>query len=337
MKAIVYREFGPPDVLHLEEVPKPTPSADEVLVKVQATSVKYGDLLARNFSEVTPWEFHMPFLFWLVARASFGFRRPKKPILGSEFAGEIAAVGDDVTALKPGDQVFGYLGQRMGAYAEYVCVPGDGTLALKPAEMSYEEAATVPYGALMALNLLGKANVQPGQHVLVNGASGAIGSAAVQLAKAHYGAEVTGVCSTPRMDYVRSLGADHVIDYTREEFTETGETYDLVFDVLGKSSFSRSRRALKPNGIHLYVSFKLKQLAQMLWTSIRGGKKVVCALALETPEDLVRIAELIQEGKINSHVDKRFPLEQAAGAHRYVENGQSEGNVAITLEDGEPK
>lgn len=332
MKAIVYTEFGPPDVLHLEEVAKPTPTADEVLVEVQATSVKYGDLSARNFGQISPREFHMPFLFWLVARASFGIRRPKKPILGSEFAGEIAAVGDDVTSLKPGDQVFGYLGQRMGAYAEYVCVPEDGMLARKPAEMSDEEAATVPYGALMALNLLGKANIEPGQHVLVNGASGAIGSAAVQLAKAHFGAEVTGVCSTPRMEYVRSLGADRVIDYTREDFSESGETYDLVFDVLGKRSFSRSRRALKPDGTHLYVSFKLKQLAQMLWTSIGGGKQVVCALSLETPDDLVRITELIQEGKIKSHVDARFPLERVAEAHRYVEAGRSEGNVAITIE-----
>lgn len=331
MKAIVHTEFGPPDVLHLEDVDKPTPAADEVLVQVSATSVTYGDLTARTFGQISPREFNMPFVFWLAARASFGFRRPKQPILGSEFAGEIATVGESVTSLKRGDQVFGYLGQRMGAYAEYVRVPADGMVTRKPPELTDEEAATVPYGALMALNLLHKADIQPGHQVLVIGASGSIGSAAVQLAARHYGADVTGVCSTPNMDYVRSLGAAHVVDYTETDVPPTGETYDLIFDVLGKSPFSRSKHSLKPTGTHLYASFKLKQLTQMLWTSITGGKQVICALALEQPDDLDRVAELIAAGELGSGVDRRFPLEQAADAHRYVEEGRNRGHVAITL------
>ena len=210
----------------------------------------------------------------------FGFSKPKVNILGSEFAGEVEAAGSSVTRFKPGDQVMGYLGQRMGAYAEYVCMPESGSLALKPANMSYAEAAAVPYGAIMATSLLRRANVQPGHKVLINGASGGIGSAAVQLAK-HYGAEVTGVCGTPRLDYVKALGADHVIDYTREDFTQNGETYDLIFDVLGKSSFARCKNSLKPNGIYLLASFKTKALLQMLWTKMAGSKKVICAMASE--------------------------------------------------------
>ena len=210
-------------------------------------------------------------------------------------------------------------------------MPENGVMAIKPANLTYEEAAVVPYGAIMALNLLRKVNIQPGQKVLINGASGGIGSAAVQIAK-HFGAEVTGVCGTPRLEFVKSLGADHVIDYTVEDFTQNGETYDLIFDILGKSSFTRCKNSLKPNGILLFASFKMKQLVQMLWTSRSGsGKKVICAIAPGSVEDLNSVKELIEAGKIKAIIDRCYPMEQAAEAHRYVEEGQKKGSVVITV------
>ena len=333
MKAIVYTKYGPPEVLQLKEVEKPVPKDKEILIKIHATPVSFGDKLVRNLKEITPGKFHMPFLFWLFAKMYFGFRRPRITILGSEFAGEIEALGKNVKSFKPGDQVFGYRGSLMGAYAEYLCMPENGVVALKPSNMTYEQAAAVPYGAIMALNLLRKVNLQPGQSVLVNGASGGIGPAVVQLAKSHFGANVTGVCSTPRLEYVKSLGADKVIDYTKEDFTDSAEIYDFIFDILGKSSFARVKRSLKPNGRCLLVSFKMKQLWQMLWTSMIGSKKVICALSSEKAEDLVFIKELIEAGKIKTVIDKRFPLAQAAEAHRYVEQGHKKGNVVITLEE----
>ena len=330
MKAIVNTQYGSPDVLQLKEVAKPTPKDNEVLLRVHATSVNFGDTMARNFKAITPRQFNMPFLFWLLAKISFGLREPKITILGSELAGEIEAVGKDVKRFKKGDQVFGYPGQSFGAYAEYLCMPENGVLAIKPANMTYEEAAVVPYGAIFALNLLRKVNVRSGQNILINGASGGIGSAAVQIAK-YLGAEVTGVCGTPRLEFVKSLGADKVIDYTKEDFAQNGETYDLIFDILGKSSFSHCQGSLKPNGILLFASFKMKQLFQMLWTSRIGSKRVICALAPGSVEDLTSVKELIEAGKIRAIIDKRYPLEQAAEAHRYVEQGHKKGNVVITI------
>jgi NADPH:quinone reductase-like Zn-dependent oxidoreductase len=330
MKAIILTKYGPPDVLQLKEVAKPTPKDNEILVRVYATPVNFGDTFARNFKEVSPRQFNMPFLFWLFAKISLGFRSPKIAILGSEFAGEVEAIGKDVSRFKPGDQVFGYLGMSMGTYAEYLCMPENGMVAPKPANMTYEEAAAVPYGALTALSLLRKANIRPGQKVLVNGASGGIGSAAVQLAKT-YGAEVTGVCGTPRLGFVKALGADKVIDYTQEDFTRNGETYDLIFDILGKSSFSRCKSSLKPNGRHLFASFKMKQLFQMLWTSRIGSQKVICALSTEKTEDLIFIKELVEAGKLKVIVDRCYPFEQAAEAHRYVDQGHKRGAVVITV------
>ena len=331
MKAIIYTEYGSPDVLRLEEIAKPTPKDNEVLIRNHATTVNFGDLLARNFKAISPRQFNMFFLFWLMGKISFGLNRPKTNILGSEFAGEVEAVGSAVTRFKPGDPVFGYLGMSMGAYAEYFCVPENGVIAVKPANMTYEEAAVVPYGSMMALHLLRKAYLQPGQKVLINGASGGIGSAAVQIAK-HFGAEVTGVCGTPRLEFVKSLGADHVIDYTVEDFTQNGETYDLIFDILGKSAFTRCKNSLNPNGILLFASFKMKQLVQMLWTSRKGsGKKVICAIAPGSVEDLNAAKALMEAGKIKAIVDRCYPMEQAAEAHRYVEEGQKKGSVVITV------
>ena len=329
MKAIVYTEYGSPDVLHLEEMTKPAPKDNQVLIRNHATTVNFGDLMARNFKAVSPRKFNMPFFFWLPTRLAFGLGKPRNHILGSEFAGEVEAVGKAVTRFKPGDQVFGYPGQSFGAYAEYFCMPDDGALTMKPANMTYEEAAVIPYGAIMALNLLRKVNVQPGHKVLINGASGGIGSAAVQIAK-HFGAQVTGVCGTPRLEFVKSLGADQVIDYTKEDFTQNGETYDLIFDILGKGSFARCKNSLKPSGIHLFASFKMKQLFQMLWT-LTGGKKVICAIAPGSTEDLISVKELVEAGKIKAIIDRCYPIEQAAEAHRYVEEGHKKGNVVITM------
>jgi NADPH:quinone reductase-like Zn-dependent oxidoreductase len=330
MKAIVYTEYGTADVLHLSEVEKPTPKDHEILVRVQATSVNYGDLAARNFKAMTPKKFNMPMLFWFFGKLFFGFTKPKVTILGSEFSGKIENTGKDVKIFKPGDQVFGYLGQNMGAYAEYICVPETGVVAKKPNNLTCEEAAVISYGAIMALPLLKKVNLQPGQKVLINGASGGIGSAAVQIAR-YFGAEVTGVCGTPRLEFVKSLGADKVIDYTREDFTKNGETYDLIFDVLGKSSFSRVKNSLKENGTYLLSSFKLKQLFQMIYSSGTGSKKVLCAIAPGCVEDLIAVKTLIEAGKIKAIIDRVFPMEQAAEAHRYVENGLKQGAVVITV------
>ena len=330
MKAVVYTEFGPPEVLRVADVPVPTPKDDEVLVRVRAASVAYGDMLARNFKDVSGREFNMPLPLLLPQRMVFGFRRPKVNILGSEFSGEVEATGAQVTRFKPGDQVYGYLGPRMGAYAEYVCISETGVLALKPANMTHEQAAAVPYGAIMATSLLRRANVQPGQKVLINGASGGLGSAAVQLAK-HYGAAVTGVCGAPRAGYVKALGADRVIDYASEDFTLNGETYDLIFDVLGKSSLPQVSGSLKPDGVLLLASFKTKHLLQMLRTKMAGSQKVICALASEKPEDLEFVRELVEAGQFKSIVDRVFPLEQAAEAHRYAESGRKQGAVVVTV------
>jgi len=330
VKAVVYHEYGSPDVLKLEEVDKPSPKDNEILIRIHATSVNIGDIWARNFKAITPSKFTMPLPFWLPARMYFGLTKPRVHILGSEFAGEIDVVGKDVQRFRNGDQVFGYRGQSMGANAEYLCMPEAGLVAIKPANMTYEEAAVVPYGALTALSLLRKVNIQSGQKVLINGASGGIGSAAVQLAK-HYGAEVTGVGGRPRLEFVKSLGADKVIDYTQEDFCRNGETYDLIFDILGKSSFAQCKNSLRQDGRYLLASFKMKQLFQMLWTRIAGGRKVVCAFSSESPEDLVFIRELVEAGKIKSVIDRRYPLEQTAEAHGYVEKGLKKGSVVITM------
>jgi NADPH:quinone reductase-like Zn-dependent oxidoreductase len=328
MKAIVFTAYGAPDVLRLKDIPKPTPKDNEILIKVYATPVNYGDLTARDFAHS---RFNMPAVFYLPARLTFGWNKPKVNILGSELAGEVAAVGKAVTKFKPGDQVFAYVGMKMGANAEYLCIPETGMVALKPANLTYAEAATLPYGAIMASSLLRKANLQPGQKVLINGASGGIGAMAVQLAK-HAGAEVTGVCGTPRLDFVRSLGAAKVIDYTQADFTQNGAIYDLVFDILGRSSFARVKNVLAPDGVYLLASYKMKAVLQMLWTSVtRSRQRVICGFAEEKVQDLLAVKALAEAGKVKAIVDRSFPLAQAAEAHRYVEAGRKQGNVVLTL------
>jgi NADPH:quinone reductase-like Zn-dependent oxidoreductase len=331
MKAAIYTKYGPPEVLQIKEAGKPYPKGNEVLIRIRAVSVNYGDLIARNFKNISTREFNMPLLFWILARFGFGLNKPKRKILGNSFSGEIEMIGNDVKKLRKGEQVFGYTGENMGGYAEYLCMPENGIISVKPSNINYEEASALPYGTIMALNLLKKANIQKGQKVLIIGASGAIGSAAVQLAKHYFGTEVTGVCGTPRLEFVKKLGADKVIDYTKEDSTQFEETYDIIFDILGKGSFSRYKKSLKETGVYLLSSFKSKKLLQMLLTSITGGKKVVCAFANPKTEDLIFVKKLIEEGKLKSIIDKCFPLEQTAEAHKYVESGNIRGNVVITV------
>lgn len=333
MNAVVYTEYGGPEVLRLMEVEKPYPKEDEVLIRVRAVSINYGDIIARKFKNIRLREFNMLLLFWIFARFSFGFMKPKKTILGNSFSGEIEKIGNKVKKFRMGDPVFGYTGEKMGAYAEFLCISENSILAAKPSKITFEEAAAVPYGALMALKLLRRANIQKGQSALIYGASGSIGSAAIQLARQYYGAKVTAVCSTEGMPYVKSLGADRVIDYTKEDFTKNGETFDLIFDVLGKGSFSRFKSSLKRHGVYFSVSFKMKKLLQMLFTSILGGKKVICALASCKTDDLILIKELIEQGKIISIIDKCFSLEYTKEAHRYVETGTKKGNVILRVND----
>lgn len=332
MKAIVFTEYGSPDVLKLQEVPKPTPKENEVLVRITATPVGFGDITARNFKALTPSTFTMPAPLWLISRLDFGVDKPKRTILGSEFAGHVEAVGSSVTRFKPGDAVFGYPSSNFGANAEYICMAEAGLIAHKPSNMSDEEASATPYGAMTALGVLRGMNLQPGQKVLINGASGNIGSAALQIAKNHYGTQVTGVAGTPRLELMKALGADHVIDYKQEDFTQNGETYDLILDVLNKSSWERCKDSLTPNGRYLLPSFKLKQVGQMLWTSLTGSsKRVVCSISMPKQDDLLAVKELVEAGKIKTIIDRRFPLEQAADAHRYVESGQAAGKVILTV------
>jgi NADPH:quinone reductase-like Zn-dependent oxidoreductase len=322
MKAIVYTEYGPPSVLQLRQVEKPSPKDNEVLIRICAATVNQTDPIARKGEP-------------LMARFDAGLLRPKHHILGNEFAGQIESVGRDVTLFKAGDQVFG-TGTGYGAYAEYLCLPEEGaTLAIMPANTTYEEAAGCD-GTLTALPFLrDRGNIQSGQEVLINGASGGVGTAAVQLAK-YFRAQVAGVCSTANLGLVESLGADRVIDYTKEDFTKSGETYDIVFDVASKSSFSRCKSSLKQGGIYLQTVPNLAIFLQMLWTSKIGTKKAAIAFTglrppSERTKDLIFYRELVEAGNMRSVIDRRYPLEQIAEAHAYVEEGHKKGNVVITV------
>ena len=329
MKAIVWTKYGPPDVLQLKEVEKPSPKDNEVLIRICATTVTAGDTEMRSLT--------MPFMFSFPMRIYVGLRKPKRiTILGQELSGDVEAVGKEVELFERGDRVFGTTGFGFGAYSEYICLPGvakgmQGALAIKPVNMTYEEAAAVPTAAFEALHLLRQANIQKGQTVLIFGAGGSIGTFSVQFAK-YLGAEVTGLDSTGKLDMLRSIGADHVIDYTQEDFTENAETYDVILDVIGKSPFSGSLRSLGPNGRYLLANPKLSQMVRARWISMRTGKQVIFGSSSQKTEDLIFLRELIEAGKIRSVIDSSYPLEQIPEAHRYAEKGSKKGNIVITVE-----
>ncbi|WP_139489302.1 NAD(P)-dependent alcohol dehydrogenase [Brevibacillus dissolubilis] len=323
MKAIVYTKYGPPDVLQLQEVEKPAPKANEILVKIKATTVTAGDIRSRSFT--------VPRSVWLPARITLGFRQPKKAILGMELAGEVESVGKDVKRFKKGDQVFAASLVGFGAYAEYKCLPEDGPVSIKASNMTYEEAAAIPIGARTALFFLQKANIQSGQKVLVYGASGSVGTYAVQIAK-YFGADVTGVCSTANVELVKSLGADQVIDYTVEDFSSTGETYDVIFEAVNKSSFLACMKSLKQDGTYINVTEPLPSL-QMLWIQLTSSRKIILSRnSPETAEALHFLKELVEAGKLKVVIDRAYALEEIVEAHRYVEKGHKKGNVVITVE-----
>ncbi len=325
MKAIVWTKYGQPNVLQLKDVEKPTPKDNEVLIRIYATTVTAGDCEFRS----------LKFSFFLRSfmRLYNGLRKPKRiTILGQELAGEIESVGKDVKLFKEGDQVFAATDFFMGGYAEYICLPEDGAVAIKPENVSYDEAAVVPVGGLNALHFIRKGNIQSGQKVLINGAGGSIGTIAAQLAKS-FQAEVTCVDSTGKLDMLRSIGADKVIDYTQEDFTKSDKTYDVIFDVVRKSSFSGCIKSLKKKGVYLQANAAMSRSVRGRWVSMRSSKKVISGTVTYKTEDLIFLKELIEAGKIKPVIDRRFPLEKIPEAHSYVETGQKTGNVVITLDN----
>lgn len=324
MKAIVTTRYGPPEVLQLREMEKPVPRSNELRIRIFATAVTSADSRIRGF--------RVPLSFWLFARIGLGLRRPKRAILGSVLAGEIESVGKDVKRFKVRDQVFAFTGhdQGFGAYAEYRCMPEDGMVTIKPVNTTYEEAAAIPFGGIVALYFLREANVHGGQKVLIYGASGDIGTSAVQLTK-YFGADVTAVCSTANLKMVKSLGADEVIDYSKENFAKNGVTYDVIFDTVGKSSFSDCIRSLKKGGAYLHTVVAPWLGLRMRWASMTNDKKIIGGTPTLRTDDLIFLKELVEAGKIKPVIDRIYPLDQIVEAHMYVDKGHKKGSVVITV------
>jgi NADPH:quinone reductase-like Zn-dependent oxidoreductase len=323
VKAVVYRKYGAPDVLHLEEVEKPVPKDNELLIKVHAAEATKADCEMRSFNFPVKW-------FWLPLRIAFGPFRPKKIILGGYFAGEVETVGKDVSEFRKGDQVFGAAGLRFGAYGEYVCLPNSFTIVPKPNNLSFEEAATVPLGGLNALHYLRMANIQSGEKVLINGAGGSIGTFAVQIAKA-MGAKVTAVDSSIKEEMLRQIGADHFFDYAKGHFSQNGQTHDVIFDMVAQKSFSRCIDALNPGGRYLMGNPRISDMIRSVITTKVTDKTVLFAFAGEKPEELLALKKMIDDGSIRPVIHRTYPMEQAADAHRMVETEQRLGTIAIAI------
>lgn len=318
----MYERYGPPDVLQLKDLPKPTPRDNEVLIRTRATTVTSGDWRVRSLT--------VPAGFGLFARLALGVAGPRQPILGTELAGVVESIGKDVSKFKPGDEVFAFAGTAMGCHAEYKCMPENGRVALKPANLTFDEAAGLCFGGSTALDFFRRGKLQRGERVLVNGASGAVGSAAVQLAR-HFGADVTAVCGPANVELVRSLGANRVIDYTTEDFTKSGQTYDVILDTAGTARFFRSKHSLSERGRLLVVLGGLPDLLMGPWVAMTSSKKTIAGPAAERVEDLAVLAQLAAAGEFKPVIDRRYPFEQMVEAHRYVDSGRKRGNVVITV------
>lgn len=317
MRAAVYTQYGLPEVLQVKQVEKPIHKKNEVLIKIKATAVNSGDCRLRKAD---------PF----AVRFFFGLLRPKINILGGVFSGEVESVGEDVSHFKVGDSVFGHTNMSFGSYAEYICMPDSGSITLKPDKISHKEAAVIPFGGVTALHFIKKAMIKPGQKVLIVGASGAVGSAAVQLAKS-FGADVTGVCSTSNIALVKSIGADKVIDYTKENFNQNAETYDVIFDTVKAISVSRSLKTLNKNGIMILSAAGISEMLQSLWIYLTSKKKVLTGVISHNAEDIIFLKELVEKEKYKPVIDRTYNLEQIVDAHKYVEKGHKKGNVAIEV------
>jgi NADPH:quinone reductase-like Zn-dependent oxidoreductase len=323
MKAIIWTNYGPPDVLQLKDIPKPIPRDNEVLIKVHVATVTAGDCEVRRFE--------IPLEYWFFARMMFGIRKPKRvKILGGELAGEIEEIGKDVTRFSEGDRIFGSTEMSLGAYAEYKCLPEEGCLTIKPDNITYEEAACIPTGGLNSLHYIRKGNIQKGQRILVIGAGGSIGTLGVQLAKS-YGAHVVAVDSTEKLDMLCKIGADEVIDYTQQDYTKSGKTYDVIFDIVGRGTFSKIKGLLKNKGIYLMGNPRIAEKFQGRLTSLTSGKRVISSLASYKIESLIHLKELFEAGRLKTVIDRHYPLERIVEAHRFVESGQKKGNVVIKI------
>lgn len=322
MKAIVVERYGPPEVLHVGDVAKPVPKGDEVLIRIRATTVTSADCRIRSLN--------MPLGFGFISRLVFGITKPRQPILGSELAGEVESVGGTVRKFKPGDRVFAMGGMGMGCHAEYKCLPESGALAFMPADLTFEEAAAIPFGGTTALDFLRRGELSEGERILINGASGAVGTAAVQLAR-HFGAEVTAVCSAANRALALSLGAVRVIDYTQTDFTRNGERYDVIVDTVGSAPYSRCKASLKDHGRLLLVLAGLPDMLPIPWVAVTSDKKIFAGPATERAEDLRFLADLVQTGHFKPVIDRRYSFDQMAEAHAYVDTGRKKGNVVITV------